>query len=192
MLVSFTGLDGCGKGTQIDFLSRYLEQKKVPVHLSKAYGNAEKEIFAKYIENVDQVTILFLFQALHREQYLRASNALSNGLFVIADRWDDSYLAYHEQFGQLSHDNVLRDRLNRMSFESLAPDVTFYLRVPAKEAKKRTEARGADFFDRKGEDYHSAMMTKYEELAVRKGWIILDGGMPPHKIHERVVEILGV
>lgn len=192
MFIAFSGLDGCGKGSQIEFLSRYLESKGQSVYISKAYGQPEKELFSQYVETMDQVSLLFLFQALHSEQYIRTKKALDDGKVVLADRWDDSYLAYHSRFGVLSDDESLRNRLNQLAFNDLKPDFTVYLKVSVEVSMKRTLARGADFFDKKGFEYHSAMKEQYEKLLLQENWVSVDGEQSAQKIHNEILSLPGL
>lgn len=190
MLICLTGIDGCGKGTQLSLLTEYLEKQNFPVFVSKAYGDAEKECFSAFINTWSQTAILFLFQALHAEQSLKVRRALAQRRIVIADRWDEAYLAYHSRYGILSCDPKLRARLNEIAFEGISPDVTILLDVPVKVALKRLEARGKDFFDKLPQSYHQAMRDEYLRLAKEKNWHVVDGTRPAIDIHSRITGIL--
>ncbi|MEK7608041.1 MAG: dTMP kinase [Patescibacteria group bacterium] len=187
MFICFSGIDGCGKGTQKEFLADYYRGLGNRVFLSKAYGDAEKECFSAFIERWSQEAILFLFQALHTEQRKKAEQALQRGEIVIADRWDESYLAYHEAFGILSMYPALRARLNEIAFASMAPDVTFLIDLSEESARKRLQSRGMDFFDRLSADYHRTMRRKYLELAKERNWIVIDGAKTPADIRADVI-----
>ncbi len=69
MLFNITGIDGCGKTTQVQLLQEYLVEQGKEVFVSKAYGEEEKKILSSIMPNLDQLAILFLFQALHVEQF---------------------------------------------------------------------------------------------------------------------------
>lgn len=188
MLIGFAGIDGSGKSSQVVLLNDYLRYLKIPVFISKAYGAKEKSCFEAYIRNCDQLSIMFLFQAMHANQRLLAHKALLSGKTVIADRWDESYLAYHRQFGILSQDKNLREKLNHLAFNDMSPDITFYLRVPAKTAIARTRIRGATFFDKKSIDYHEAIATALDSLASERDWVVIDGCQPQMDIHLEIVQ----
>jgi dTMP kinase len=130
MLVTITGIDGCGKGTQLQHLAAFLQGQGRSVFVSKAYGDAEKELFALFIERATDEAVMFLFQAMHAEQRAKAARAQERGEIVLADRWDESYEAYHSQYGVLSHDTELRQRLNEVAFRGWRADTTILLRVP--------------------------------------------------------------
>jgi len=187
MIICITGLDGCGKGSQKDFLVRYLRSRGVHVFKSKAYGDAEKESFSIFLQNWSQESILFLFQALHVEQRVRVQKALEEHDVVIADRWDESYLAYHRTHGILSDDSDLRQRLNEIAFSGIVPDITFFLDVTVDLAQQRVVARGMDFFDSLPASYHETMREQYHVLAKERGWVVIDGSMSVEAVHQEIL-----
>jgi dTMP kinase len=190
LLINITGIDGCGKGTQLGHLADFLRSKNKPVFMSKAYGDAEKELFALFMETATPEGVLFLFQALHAEQRAKAEKALKRGEIVLADRWDDSYEAYHSQNGILSSDQKLRFRLNEIAFGGICADITFLLKVPVDIAMERCRIRGADFFDLKGREYHQSLSDRMDQLAAEQNWVVLDGTLPHREIHRRTVETI--
>lgn len=188
MLINITGIDGCGKGTQVDSLHKYLEKLGYSVYISKAYGQAEKEIFSLYMEYADDLAIMFLFQSFHVHQRVETEKALKKGDIVIADRWDEAYLAYHSNKGFLMNNPELRDKLNEIAFGGIKPDISFLLDIAPEEGIRRCKIRGADFFDRKGIEYHTKLNVAYKKIAMENNeWVILDGSDSPIKIHKQII-----
>lgn len=190
MLICITGVDGCGKGTQVYLLKEALKSSGFNVTTSKAYGDAEKESFAHFFKLWDDIVITFVFQGLHRQQYINAKKALEQGRIVIADRWDESYRAYHSMFGFLALDEVMRNKLNEVSFGGLVPDLTFLLNISISKAVRRMQERGRDFFDSKDEEYHHKMAKAYLQLAKEKNWEILNGEETPERIHRKILQVV--
>ena len=190
MLICFTGIDGCGKSTQVSLLRDYLRKQGKKVYVSKAYGDVEKKIFSTYIEGIKQEALLFLFQAFHIQQRLKAVNAIKKGEIVVADRWDESYIAYHSQRGILSRNKELRKELNSIAFRNIIPELTFLLDLSVREAQKRIKARGGGFFDQKSVEYHEMMRKGYLMLAEKRGWYILDAKRSPDILHQAVTIIV--
>ena len=192
MIICLTGIDGCGKSVQAELLKNYLESKSQTVFLSKAYDREEKSIFSGFINCCDQIAILFLFQALHAQQRIKAEKALSERKTVIADRWDEGYLAYHANYGILSDKPELREKINEMAFDGIKPDVTFLIDLPVEEANKRCILRqkGTDFFDLLPPKYHEVMRKGYLDLAKIMNWIVIDGRLPEITIHRQIVSHL--
>jgi len=190
VLINITGIDGCGKGTQLQRLVGYLTRKDKSVFLSKAYGPREKEMLSLFIERAHDVAVMFLFQAMHTTQRILAEEALRNGSIVLADRWDDAYLAYHSQYGVLAEDAALRNKLNELAFGGIKPDITFLLKVSVSVAVERCRTRGADFFDRKGAAYHQSLADYLDKLAVEQSWTVIDGTRPRREIHEGIISVI--
>jgi len=190
MFISFAGIDGSGKTTQIQLLEAYFQNQNTQVFVSKAYTTKEKELFGEYMQKIDQRSILFLFQAFHVEQYLKAKNALEKHQVVIADRWDESYLAYHSTYGVLYKEEELRERINLLAFQGLKPDVCFLMDIDPHTAIHRTSQRGQDYFDKLSFTYHSDMVNAYRKLATEHGWVVLYSNKKPKDIHQEVIDYL--
>ncbi|MBI2464834.1 thymidylate kinase [Candidatus Shapirobacteria bacterium] len=183
-LFCVTGIDGCGKGTQIFLLKDRLEKDGHDVAVVKAYGDAEKESLSHFMRVWDDMTITLIFQGLQHQQYANTLRERHQKKIVLADRWDESFYAYHSVFGPLSKCPELRDTLNQIAFNNCIPKLTFLLDVPIAEAEKRLISRGMDYFDKKGFKYHSVMRQQYLNIAKERKWVIIDGTLKPDQIHE--------
>ncbi len=190
MIICITGIDGCGKGTQINLLANFLRKKNYDVFISKAYGEKEKKLLSSFIESLHPISMMFLFQALHTQQRINTEKALEKNKIIIADRWDESYLAYHSNYGILKDNPQLREELNRIAFNNIIPDVTFLLRLSVSVARSRCQIRGADFFDRLSSEYHKTMQNAYLKIAKERHWIILNGAKPELTIHKEIIRHL--
>ncbi|MBY0376534.1 dTMP kinase [Patescibacteria group bacterium] len=192
MLVVISGIDGCGKSLQVSMLKRRLEDDGKNVVIVKAYDDTAKIACRPFMETwTDDMAITFLFQALHAQQYSVAAAALREGSTVIADRWDESYLAYHQNFGYLSEFHDIRQQLNQMAFRGQLPDFGFILKVPPEVAYKRRVARGAqERFEGRSNDYHATVQKSYCDIAAERGWAILDGTQTPETIHGEILRII--
>jgi len=188
MLFTITGIDGSGKSTQIYLLKKFLEIKGYSVSVSKAYGNAEKEGLAHFFQYWDDLTVTFIFQGLHRQQYVETKKRLNDGQIVLADRWDETYLAYHTKFGFLSENHKTMYRLNKLAFEGLVPDITFFIDTPIEEARRRLEARGMDFFDKKSAEHHLKMRESIIEVLKERNSILIAGDKDISEIHLIIAE----
>lgn len=191
-LFVITGIDGCGKSTQINLLANWLRSKKVSVFVSKAYNCEAKVILRTYINNWDSdLAIMFLFQALHAQQYAETIRALNDGKVVLADRWDESYLAYHSNFGELSEDDNLLKMLNHLAFKDLLPNLGFLITVPVEVARKRRKLRGKiERFESRPDEYFDLIQKTYISIARERGWHIIDGGQSETVIHAKIIEII--
>lgn len=193
MLISFSGIDGCGKTLQIKLLKAWLKQNGKPCFIAKAYDDMAKVILRPYMETwTDDTAIMFLFQALHAQQHAVTAKALSEGNIVVADRWDESYFAYHENFGFLADRPAIREQLNSLAFHDTLPDIGFVIEVPPKIARRRRESRGQiERFEDRSDHYYQTVQSSYRKIALERNWVILNGIKTPEKIHREIIEMLG-
>ncbi len=175
MIINITGIDGCGKTTQVDLLSQGLRAIGREVFVSKAFGYSDKAVYTELLPQFDPVALMFLFQALHVQQRVAALKAEKDGRIVISDRWDDSYLAYHRKFGLLSEKESLRTELNKLAFGSRKADLTFLLDLPPEQAGERMGRRGKSFLDSHPISHFEIIRNSFLELAQEENWVVLNG-----------------
>lgn len=190
-LYAFAGVDGSGKSTLINNVRNELENEGCDVFVSKANTEEIKDLFGDFVESADDIETLFYFQILHRRQYKIAMSKLASGFVVLADRWDESYDAYHSNYGVLSNKDELRNELNDMAFGNVHPDRTFYVDTPIEVANSRISRRGADFFDRKALNYNKTIANYYDNVASNnESWVRLNGCESPENIALRALEVI--
>lgn len=192
MLISVSGIDGCGKTLQVNMLQNWLCKQGHSCTIIKAYDDTAKMACRPLIDAwTDDAAIMFLFQALHAQQRATTLDTLQNGNIVIADRWDESYLAYHENFGFLSNQPETRTLLNAIAFHDLIPDIGFIIEVPPEVARKRRESRGKmERFEDRPDHYYETVQRTYRSIAIMRNWIILDGTKTPQEIHQEIIRAL--
>lgn len=156
MIISFFGIDGSGKTTQIQLLIGWLKSNGFESFYSKAYTDQYKTSFEPLLPGWGDWTHLFAFQALHCEQYRQAILAESNNMVVCADRWDESYLAHHSTKASPLRNSCYRDlfwELNSVAFMGRIPDINVLFDIDPTASFERTKIRGQTFFDRKPISY---------------------------------------
>ncbi len=174
--ISFEGIEGCGKSTQIELLAKSLEsagksciQTREPGATS--IGAQIRSVLLKR-ENTSIVPLaeLLLYaadRAQHCEELIRPS--LQNNKIVLCDRFFDSTTAY--QTGGRQIDASLVENINRLATQGLKPDLTFLLDLPVEEGLKRARRRAAeqqdseDRFEREKLAFHERVRAKYLEIA---------------------------
>ena len=162
MLVVFEGIDGSGKGTQIDMLRAYLQTLNtipsihkyptakahvVHAHLKGEKTAAPEELFAEFAKDINAEQGM-----LHDE--------LSKGKFVILDRYVFSTVAY--QCGALGYERA-RDAIKQIGY--LHPDVVILLDISAEGSFARKSAQKT--LDRFEEDriFLEGVRSRYHQMA---------------------------
>jgi dTMP kinase len=189
VFVTFEGLDGSGKTTQVELLRAHLAESGRDVVATREPGGTE---FGERVRDVllqgDEISPwaeAALFAAARAELVAQVIGpALERGADVICDRYLDSSLAYQGIARGLGVDQVLA--LNVNAIRGILPDRTFLLMLGADEAAGRGEA--SDRIEREGGAFQRAVESAYSELAgIFPGRVIaLDGSRPPEEIAKEV------
>lgn len=141
MIVTFEGIDGSGKSTQIKLLSEYLESKGIRHITTFEPGSTEtgkklREILLSSNSDIDQKTELFLYLADRMEHINKVIiPAIAEGKIVLCDRYIDSTIAY-QAYGR-GIDLKLIESLNSIFFPDVKPDLTFLLDISISESLER-------------------------------------------------------
>ena len=196
MLITFEGIDGCGKSTQIHLLKQYLEDKGKHVQVYREPGGAPiaEEIRTLLLDSKNEISAvseLLLFSAARAQLVEEKINPdLENGSVVILDRFYDSTTAY-QGYGR----SVLPLKeivvLNKMASHGLIPNLTFYLRLPLHLASQRRSERAQDRMEMAGNEFYTRVLEGYE-LMVKEHprFIVLDGAQPIESIAQEIQQHL--
>jgi dTMP kinase len=169
MFVTFEGLDGSGKTTQVELLRRHLEESGREVVVTREPGGTElgEQIRNLLLHGPDMSAWAeaALFAAARAELVERViAPARERGADVLCDRYVDSSLAYQGIARGLGLDAVLE--LNLAAVQAVMPDRTFLLLVDPATAARRTGGR-PDRIEREDDDFRARVDAAYRELAER-------------------------
>lgn len=143
MFITFEGIEGSGKSTQL----RRLAERIPGVVVTKEPGGTPlaDDIRAVLLDSrsrIDPVAELFLFAASRRQNVVDVIRpALERGATVLCDRFTDATLAY-QGFGRLLNLDQLR-ALNAWATDSLTPDLTLLFDLPEETGLSRARVRNA-------------------------------------------------
>jgi dTMP kinase len=190
MFVTFEGLDGSGKTTQVELLRARLEAEGREVVAtfepgSTALGNAIRDLVLHGHAMTEWAEALLFASARsqHVDEVIRP--ALARGADVLCDRYIDSSLAYQGIARGLGLERVLE--LNLDAVGGLLPDRTFLLVLDDATAAERA-ADEPDRIEREAWDFHARVQSAYLELAER--WperiVVLDAAQLPEQLAERI------
>jgi dTMP kinase len=169
MFVTFEGLDGSGKTTQVELLRRHLEESGREVVLTREPGGTElgeriRELLL-HGPDISAWAEAALFAAARAELVERViAPARERGADVLCDRYVDSSLAYQGIARGLGLDAVLE--LNLAAVQGVMPDRTFLLLVDPAVASSRTGGR-PDRIEREDDEFRARVDSAYRELAER-------------------------
>ena len=144
MFVTFEGIEGSGKSTQIRRVAELVRDAVV----TKEPGGTPaadriRAILLDSTTTLDPVAELFLFAASRRQHVVEVIRpALAAGRLVLCDRYTDATLAY-QGFGRLLNLDRLR-MLNDWATESLQPDLTLLFDLPEEEGLARARRRNEE------------------------------------------------
>lgn len=170
-LITFEGGEGGGKSTQAARMAGYLRGKGLEVlETREPGGTPESEALRDLLVQGDPdrwsaLSELLLITAARVEHVNRLIEpALTEGKWVICDRFADSTLAYQGIAGELGLELV--EQLQKLAVGATAPDVTFLLDVRAEAGLQRAEKRGgAARFEKKGAAFHQTLRDGFLALA---------------------------
>ena len=183
--VSFEGIEGVGKTTQIDRACRYLEQRGVRVVRTREPGGTP---LAEAIRGVlldpewsgmhsdTELLLMFAARAEHIHTLIRP--ALERGEWVVSDRFTDATYAYQGGGRGIPEQRIAV--LEGWVQQGLQPDLTLLLDLDVRIGLARARARGvADRFEQEEVEFFERVRRSYLERARRD----------PHRI--RVIDALG-
>ncbi|MBQ2644485.1 dTMP kinase [bacterium] len=162
--ITFEGIDGCGKTTQLENVQKYLEENGIECVTTREPGSLKlgsqiREILLHYDGEVANNCEMFLFladRAQHVETFIKPM--LERGITVLCDRHTDSTIAY-QGYGRNGNIKMLQD-LNSIAVNGLVPDLTLLFDVSVEIAHERAgknldrlELAGKEFFERTRHGY---------------------------------------
>jgi dTMP kinase len=169
VFISFEGIEGSGKSTQIDLLESHLMELGYKVAKLREpggtlMGERIRDIFLQDTsEKVDPITEAFLLYASRKhldQNFLREK--INQGYIVIADRYSDATVAY-QCFGKgLEKDFI--DLIHNSS-NLLTPDLTFYMDISAEMSRERISYREMDRMESESVEFFDRVRQGYLQIA---------------------------
>ncbi len=195
-LITFEGVEGCGKTTQLLLLASDLRQRGVPVVTTREPGGTPlgervRELLLDPRMVPAPAAELFLFEAARAQVVAEVIvPALAAGTTVLADRFSDSSLAY--QGGARGLPGATVARLNELACGGLVPDRTLVFDLEVELAFGRARRRPSTTpensrFEDEALAFHQAVAEAYRALARRepRRVAIVDARGTPEEVHGR-------
>ncbi len=195
-LITFEGIDGCGKSTQVKMLVETMNRSGVKTILVREPGGTtiSEEIrdilLHRHLEDIcDRTEALLMTGSRAQLTFEVIQPNLIAGNNVIADRYYDSTLAY--QGGGRKLDLELLIKLNYFATYDLEPNITFFVDVLPEEAARR-KSQEKDRIERAGIELQARVRNAYLDLANRfqERFVVIDGHDSIENIHGSILSEL--
>lgn len=176
LFITFEGVEGSGKTTQIQRLKKYLTQIGIPCKVTREPGGCPiSERLREILLNPDHremvpTSELLLYEAARAQHVKEAIKPfLKKGGVVLCDRFSDATLAYQGYGRRIDLKRI--ERLNQLSSQGIKPDVTFLLDCPSDVGLKRALNRNRTLKQEKEERFEKEKIQFHRR--VRKGYLAI-------------------
>lgn len=199
--ITFEGIDGSGKTTQLRMLAGYLREKGLDPLITHepggtALGRRLRSAFLETEEVVAPIAELLLFaadRAQHVETLIKP--ALQEGRTVISDRYADATFAY-QGAGRGFDESTVSDVI-QLATGGLRPHLTVFFDISVDEALRRMSEHSGDGriqnrMDRETHEFYERVRGAYLGVAAREPdrFKVLPGNGPVNEIHRKVIHMV--
>ncbi len=195
------GIDGCGKTTQIEELSRWLPKSGLINRNSKLITTREpggshlgKKLRKLILENNEDnkpssLAELLLYSADRAEHVSKIiSPALKNNDWVISDRFSDSTLAY-QGYGRNINLDIIKN-IESIVCQGEYPDLTFFLEISPEESILRRKNETPDRIESEGIRFLEKVNQGFKIIAKEKNWKVISASQNIQTISNQIKETL--
>lgn len=194
-LLSFEGIDGSGKSSNIEWLAATLRELGIEVVITREPGGTPlgeklRELLLHEAMHKDtEALLMFAARKEHIEQVIKPT--IDRGAWVITDRFTDSSVAYQEGGKGVSAGFMFELESNVL--QGLQPDITFLFDLPVGVAHARISAeRVLDRFEQEKEVFHQRVRERYlARVREAKGRIrVINAEKPIHEIRLGLLHLI--
>ncbi|MCK5074023.1 MAG: dTMP kinase [Bacteriovoracaceae bacterium] len=195
--LSFEGIEGSGKSTQMKQVELHLKNKGHNVILLRepggtTFGEKLREAILQSKRKLHPIAEAHLF-ASARAQILYEiilEKLKTPKTIVICDRYIDSSLAYQGHAGKLGVKTVLE--IHKDFPLTTVPNLTFYIRISLETSMERQRIRNnqKDYFESQGKQFHQSLIDGYEEASriFPDRITVIDGEKTPENVTKMIIE----
>lgn len=195
--ISFEGIEGSGKSTQVKHLAEHLRAKGHTVIETvepggTKIGNKIRELLLEPENHMDPMAELLLYyssRAQHVQEIIYP--AIQENSIVITDRFVDSTVAYQGYARGL--DLGLINKLNELVVPDMKPFLTFLLDLDVEEGLRRNrQARKEDRFELETVEFHNRVRKGFHNIAAEEPERIkiIDASVSTEEVSRKVIETL--
>lgn len=204
-LISFEGLDGAGKTTQMELLARWLDAAQRPYIRTREPGGTllggeiRQLLFHRPDLTITPLAEAFLFQADRAQHFATVIiPALAVGNVVVTDRCFDSSIAYQGVARGVGA--ALVEQLSLIAIQGYVPDLTILLDLDPTKVHERTDQTHDQSgqrlqrsrFDAESEQFHQRLRDTFLLLArtYPDRIKVIDAAQPSEQIHREIVALV--
>ncbi len=202
LFLTFEGIDGCGKSTQVRLFADYLERRGIKPVITREPGGTRlgegirKLLLPRASQGIDPRTeVLLLFASRAQNVAENILPALRHGSLVLCDRFTDATLAYQGHGRGLDLEFIRA--LHRFACQGLNPNLTFVIdinpRTSVARARERNSSAAADEgrFEQEGAAFHQRVRSGYRRLAKEEPARVklIPGEDSIQAVHHRIVAV---
>ena len=203
--ITFEGVEGCGKSTQLELLAQHLKGSGRQVLTTREPGGTPigERIRSILLDSAHSemkpITELLLYAAARHQHVSEViQKALESGAIVLCDRYADATTAY--QGAARKVDPAVLNELHQIATGGLEPHLTILLDCPANVGLGRARARNAkediegtaDRFEREELAFHERVREGY--LAIARAWpqrvTVIDATSDAQTTHRRIAQVV--
>ncbi len=193
--ITFEGIDGAGKSTQIRFVDEWLRRRGIDVLLTREpggtpIGEALRELILHRSMHPRTETLL-MFAARNEHVSEVIEPALVAGRWVLCDRFTDATYAYQSGGRGLPQDDVAT--LERWVHPALQPDLTLLFDLePEIAASRLARAQRSDRFEREKHDFFARVRASYRARAADcpQRFVVVDTGQDKAVVQRQIGDAL--
>ena len=194
--VTFEGIDGAGKSTQITFVEHWLRQRGVDVLLTREPGGTpvgeslREMILHRPMQPRTETLLMFAARCEHVLAVIEP--ALAGGRWVLCDRFTDATYAYQSGGRGIPAADVAA--LERWVHPQLQPDLTLLFDLePAIAAERLARARRSDRFEAEERDFFTRVREHYlaRARAEPRRFFVVDTSQDKTVVQARLAEAVG-
>ncbi len=199
--ITFEGIDGSGKSTQVRMLADRLKREGFDVLATLEPGGTPlgKRLRAAFLETEETVAPLaeLLLFAADRAQHVEflIEPAILQGKIVVSDRYADATFAYQGAGRGFSEGAV--NQIIELATSGLKPDLTLFFDLPVEAALERTTSRSTggerkNRMDRETGEFYARVRRAYLKIAEAEPqrFRIVDANGSTEEVHARVLEVV--
>ncbi len=195
------GIDGCGKTTQIDEISKWLPKSGLMKKGSQLITTREpggsllgKKLRSLILDNntnnkPTSLAELLLYSADRAEHVSKIiSPALKKENWVISDRFSDSTLAY-QGYGRNINLETIKN-IESIVCQGESPDLTIFLEISPEESILRRKHEKPDRMESEGIEFLEKVNVGFKLIAQEKNWVVISASQNIRTISNQIKEVL--